>query len=322
MIRLGILGAARIAPIGIVQPAAKRRDCEIVAVGCRSREKGLQFTIDNGLMAEVMDYGELCTHPEIDAVYIALPPSEHERWAGLAMEKGKAVLCEKPAAMGAADAKRMADISRKTQQPFMEAFHYAHHPAFKAFFNEALRLTASNMPLNFEGHFTASIPNQEGQLRYRHELGGGALMDLGCYPLHAFRQILGPLTVQSVEADIQNGVDVSLTTKLSGKTAQGIVHCDMREGAPRADYLRLSSGTDESIELESFVAPYRGYTLRLIQNGEYTETQMGETEMTTYDYQLAHFIEVISGQKPRLTLSDMLNQAETIEAIYQRVGLR
>lgn len=322
MIRIGILGAARIAPIGIVQPVVKRSDCEIVAVGCRSREKGLQFTIDNHLMAEVMDYAELCRHPDIDMVYIALPPSEHAKWACLAMENGKAVLCEKPAAMGTADAKRMAETSRRTGQLFMEGFHYYFHPAFKAFYNEALRLSASQMPLSFEGHFTASIPNKNGQLRYQPDLGGGALMDLGCYPLHAFRQILGPLTPLSVEADIQQGVDISLTAKLSGAKAQGVIHCDMKEDAPRVDYLRLFSGADDSIELESFVAPYRGYSLRLIQNGEFTETQIGETEMTTYDYQLAHFMDVISGQRPLLTVSDMLDQAETIEAIYQRVGLR
>lgn len=321
MIRIGVLGAARIAPIGIVQPAAKRRDCEIVAVGCRSREKGLQFTVNNQLIAEVMRYEELCQHPDIDMVYIALPPSEHLKWASLAMEHGKAVLCEKPAAMGAADAKAMAEVSRRTGQLFMEAFHYYFHPAFRSFQAQANRLTESGLPLTFEGHFTASIPNRDGELRYKPGLGGGALMDLGCYPLHAFRQIFGPLDVVDVTADIEGGVDVSLTATLSGENARGTIHCDMREGAKRADYLRLSQGLGNAAELESFVAPYRGYSLRVIRNGELTETQMGETDSTTYDYQLAHFSEVMSGQRPRLTVSDMADQAETIEAIYREVGL-
>jgi len=105
MTRIGLLGAARIAPKGIISPAAKRDDCEIVAVGCRSREKGLQFVADNDLAAEVMDYESLCTHPDLDMIYIALPPSEHAHWACLAMENGKAILCEKPAAMGIDDAR-------------------------------------------------------------------------------------------------------------------------------------------------------------------------------------------------------------------------
>ncbi|WP_051279380.1 Gfo/Idh/MocA family protein [Hellea balneolensis] len=322
MIRIGVLGAARIAPKAIIAPVSKRGDCKITAVGCRSREKGLQFTVDNQLIAEVMGYKELCTHPDIDLVYIALPPSAHLQWAGLAMEHGKAVLCEKPAAMGAADAKVISETSLRTGKPFMEAFHYYFHPAFQSFYKDTNRLMNSGMPLIFEGHFSASIPKRSGELRYKPELGGGALMDLGCYPLHAFRQIFGPLDVIDIEADIQGGVDVSLTAHLSGENAAGKIYCNMTEGAERADYLRVSEGAGRASELESFVAPYRGYSLRATQDGEFTERQIGETDTTTYDYQLAHFIEVISGQRPRLTVSDMLDQAKTIEAIYQKAGLR
>ena len=322
MIRIGVLGAARIAPKGVVSPAAERADCEIVAIGCRSREKGLQFASDNNVLAEVVSYEELCKHPSIDMIYIALPPSEHVKWACLAMEQGKAVLCEKPAAMGAADAKLMAETSLRTGQAFMEAFHYYFHPAFQAFHKEANRIMASGKDLTFEGHFSASIPNRAGQLRYEPALGGGALMDLGCYPLHVFRQFFGPLNVLEVEADIQGGVDVSLTAHLSAEKAKGHIYCNMAEGAPRADYLRINAGERNAAELECFVAPYRGYSLRFTQNGEVTETQIGETDLTTYDYQLAHFIEALSKDKLDLTVSDMVNQAETIEAIYRKIGLR
>lgn len=322
MIRIGILGAARIAPKAIIAPVARREDCNITAIASRSREKGLQFTVDHNLLAEVMSHEELCTHPDIDMIYIALPPSEHEKWACLAMENGKAVLCEKPAAMGAKDAKRISETSLRTGQVFMEAFHYYFHPAFQAFHKEVTRLKASQMPLTIEGHFSASIPNRPDELRYKPALGGGALMDLGCYPLHALRQIFGPLSVIDVQADIQGGVDVSLTAQLSGENAAGKIYCDMNEGAARRDYLRVSGGAGDTIELESFVAPYRGYSLRVTEDGAFRETQMGETEITTYDYQLAHFIEMISGKRPRLTVSDMVDQAETIEAIYKEIELR
>ena len=322
MIRIGILGAARIAPKAILSPVAKRHDCEIVAVGCRSREKGLQFTVDYHLMAEVMSYDELCKHPDIDMIYIALPPSEHARWACLAMEHGKDVLCEKPAAMGAADAKLMAETSRRTEQVFVEAFHYYFHPAFQTFYAEAKRLIAAGMPLKFEGHFTASIPNRAGELRYNPALGGGALMDLGCYPLHAFWQIFGPLKVESVEADIRGGVDVSLTAYLSGENVSGHILCDMREGAKRTDYLRVFEGASSDVELESFVAPYRGYNYRLTQSGEFIETQAGETEKTTYDYQLERFLYVVTGQRHNAWAADMISQAKLIEGIYREVGLR
>jgi len=148
------------------------------------------------------------------------------------------------------------------------------------------------------------------------------LMDLGCYPLHVFRQFFGPLNVLEVEADIQGGVDVSLTAHLSAEKSKGHIYCNMAEGAPRADYLRINAGERNAAELECFVAPYRGYSLRFTQNGEFTETQIGETDLTTYDYQFAHFIEALSNDKRDLTVSDMVGQAETIEAIYRKIGLR
>jgi len=322
MIRVGLLGAARIAPLAIIAPIANRSDCEIVAVGCRSRKKGLQFTADNLLTVDVMDYAEVCKHPDIDAVYIALPPSEHEHWACLAMEHGKAVLCEKPVAMGAKDARSMVDMSRHTGCYFMEAFHYFYHPAFQSHQVEMRDLFKREKEFNFEAVLTASIPKTPNQLRYKAELGGGALMDLGCYALHILRQIFGEMDVLSVDADIEDGVDVALTAQFSAARGRGRLHCNMREGAKREDYVRAENEAGAKMSFTSFVAPYRGYTYSLTSPKQSIHRCKPASALTTYDYQLNHFLEVIKGGQPLLPLSDVIAQAETIEAIYKKVGLR
>ena len=322
MIRIGLLGAARIAPKGIVSPAAKRSDCEIVAVGCRSREKGERFVVDNKLTAEVMDYEALCNRSDLDMIYIALPPSEHAKWACLAMKNGKHILCEKPAAMGIEDARVMAEVSRKTGQYFFEAFHYQFHPAFENCRSDMKTHFKREGGFNFEALFTASIPNTANQLRYKAELGGGALMDLGCYALHAVRQLFGEMNIVSVEADIEDGVDVALTAHLSTPNGRGKIYCNMRDGAPREDYIRAQNSVGARMELTNFVAPYRGYNYMLTAGETFIQHHEAATELTTYDYQLGHFLSVLQKTQPALPLSDMTAQAQTIEAIYQEVGLR
>ena len=322
MTRIGLLGAARIAPKGIISPAAKRDDCEIVAVGCRSREKGLQFVADNDLAAEVMDYESLCTHPDLDMIYIALPPSEHAHWACLAMENGKAILCEKPAAMGIDDARIMAEVSRKTGRYFNEAFHYLHHPAFQKCQSDMDALFNCEDGYSFEGLFTASIPKTPNELRYKAELGGGALMDLGCYALHALRQMFGEMNIVSVKADIEDGVDVALTAHLSTLHGSGKIYCSMRDGVQRQDYIRAQNTAGARVELTNFVAPYRGYHYMLTAGETFIQHHERATEQTTYDYQLSHFLSVLAGGASALPMTDMTAQAQTIEAIYRKVNLR
>src|SRR5688572_8381352 len=180
MIRIGILGAARIAPRGIVTPADDTLGAEVVAVAARDIDRARDFAAKHSIPMAFGSYGEMIARDDIDMVYVALPPSLHLRWCVAALADGKHVLVEKPFAMNAEEAAQLVAASRASGKHLVEAFHYRFHPLFE----RALSIVRSGRLgrlRHIEADFNVSIPNKEGELRYTESLGGGALMDLGCY---------------------------------------------------------------------------------------------------------------------------------------------
>src|ERR1700734_1758298 len=98
-IRVGILGAAKIAPAALIAPARDNADFTVVAVAARDRTRAADYAKEHGIPEGAADYEALVTHLGIDLVYNPLPPSAHVRWTVAALEAGKHVLCEKPFAM-------------------------------------------------------------------------------------------------------------------------------------------------------------------------------------------------------------------------------
>ena len=115
MIRIGILGAAKIAPPALIAPARKRDDCAVVCVAARDGERARAYAAEHGIPESLGSYDALIAHPGIDLIYNALPPHLHARLTIAALEAGKAVLCEKPFAMNAREAGAMAE-ARTTQR--------------------------------------------------------------------------------------------------------------------------------------------------------------------------------------------------------------
>jgi len=236
-----------------------------------------------------------------------------------ALLRGVHVLCEKPLAMNGAEAARMAAAAQKSGAVLLEAFHYFFHPALKAF-----ELAMQNAPIggikSVRSVFNVPIPNTTGQLRYIPELGGGALMDLGCYNLHAIRQLFGESRISKAAADIKHGVDVALHVQMRCGDINAEMSCDMRGSAAREDYIEII-GSEGRLRFDSFVAPHRGYKFSYSDN-DHNNHHEGPSELMTYDYQLAHFIDMIGGAMPRLTAEDGVKQMRAIEAIYKKVDLR
>ena len=110
MIRIGILGAAKIAPKAIIDPASSRDDCMIHAVAARDVEKARAYAQEHGIEHVETDYEALVRRDDLDLIYNALPPHRHAELSIAALEAGKAVLCEKPFAMNSAEAARMAHL--------------------------------------------------------------------------------------------------------------------------------------------------------------------------------------------------------------------
>ena len=139
---------------------------------------------------EAATYEEVLANPDIDAVYISLPNSLHEEWSVKAMEAGKHVWCEKPAALTYHGAKRMIQIAKASNVRLMEGFMFRLHPQH-AKVQELIQDGTMGEILTFEGCFAVPMPAPETNILKR-ELGGGVLNDAAIYPIAASRMTLPP----------------------------------------------------------------------------------------------------------------------------------
>ncbi len=321
MIRIGLLGAAKIAPKALFEPVARRKDVKVTALACRDVDRGRAFAKDFGVPHLETDYGALVRRSDVDLVYNALPPSRHADLSIAAIEAGKAVLCEKPFAMNSDEAERMAAAAAVARRPLVEAFHYRYHPVFSRIL-ALLADGAIGAIRTVEARFTAPIPFREDELRHMPELGGGALMDLGCYPVHWARTVVGeePRVMAAVARTGRPGVDIDLSAELhfpSGVKAK--IHTAMTPEAKRVADLSVR-GVSGALHVVNPLAPQMGHEIR-VSRGLATETIIID-DKTTYDHQLAHMIEVMEGRAAPLTGgADAVFNMRAIDAIYRVAGL-
>jgi xylose dehydrogenase (NAD/NADP) len=209
LLRWGILGAARIARACMIPALGRSKNGEIYGLGCRSEERGQSVAREHGIPLTCCRYEEILADPNIKAVYIALPNHLHREWTLRALEAGKHVLCEKPLALNAEEAREMARAARSQGLYLMEAFMYRFHPRsrrIKALIQEG----AIGEPRLIRASFCFRHPDP-ADIRLRPEMGGGALLDVGCYGVSLCRWILGaePASVQAVSEIGPSGVDLT-----------------------------------------------------------------------------------------------------------------
>jgi predicted dehydrogenase len=324
MIRIGILGAARIAPRGIVTPANALLGAEVVAIGARNLERAQNFAAQHSIPMACGSYGELISRDDVDLVYVALPPSAHLEWCTAALANGKHVLVEKPFASNAQDATQMVAAARAAGRHLLEAFHYRFHPLFERALS-ALRGGAIGRIRHIEAIFNAQLPDTPGELRYIEELGGGAMMDLGCYCMHWIRTVADdePTIVSAQARCATPGVDLEIAAELaftSGPTAT--LKCSMQ---PHDGVLfrRLRVQGDKGLlEFDNPVSPHAGATLS-IETDAPSVPQIVSGGETTFHFQLRHVLEVIEGRAQPLTGGDdAIGNMRAIDAIYRAAGMR
>lgn len=224
-IRWGVLGCARVFERRMVPAFAAAEDSTLVAVASRSLEKAEQTAAKHGIPRAYGSYEALVNDSDIDAVYIPLPNDLHCEWTLRAIAAGKHVLCDKPAALSYTDAKAMASAARRAGLRLLEGFMYRHHPQHTRL-QQIIADGEIGEPIHIHGHFTypADLSHREN-IRWNPAQGGGALLDVGVYPVNAARLYFGsePVAVfATATLDTETGVDLHTAAVLEfseGRTA-------------------------------------------------------------------------------------------------------
>ena len=240
-------------------------DGEIVAVASRSQERADAYGDRWGVAHRYDSVEALVEDPDVDAVYVATPHSRHEADTVAALEAGKHVLCEKPFALNARQAQRMADTARERGRFCMEAMWTRFLPSYRAML-EAIADGRIGDVLLVEGDFGFRMPVQPGR-HFDLDLGGGALLDLGIYPIQLCTLLLGrPERIVADGVLAETGADEHVAALLHfAGDRLGVVKAALR--VPMSCTGRIS-GTDGVIELPAFMHCPQW----LVVNGERIET--------------------------------------------------
>lgn len=322
-LRLGILGAAGIAPRAIVKPVAEFANVEIVCIAARDRERAQAFANRAGIATVHESYEAVVNDPKVDAVYNPLAISGHHAWTIQALNAGKHVLCEKPFALNEIEAQEMADAARETGLVCVEAFHYYYHPV-AARMREIVQSGELGSVRFADAHFQNTVVDTPDQIRYRIELGGGSTMDLGCYPLHFLRHSFGaePEVVSATAATVLGQIDLEMEAELL-----------FPGNVPARAWSRMnaaggySSGTNVygdrgRLKVINPLAPHRGeHRIEIVTDwGTRRETL---TRTPTFNYQLQAFIDAVEGVRPMPTdADDGVVSMRVIDSVYRAAGMR
>ncbi|WP_138468818.1 Gfo/Idh/MocA family protein [Poseidonocella sp. HB161398] len=246
-LRWGVLGSSGIARAQVIPAINATPGCRVTALASRDPARGREVAAAHGIGRVFPDYAALVASGEIDALYIPLPNALHEDWALKAAARGIPVLCEKPLSTGAASARRIVEGFRSRGVPLMEAFMYRFHP-LHARVRELVAGGAIGALRLVEAHISTDRTGQT-HIAQQKSLGGGVLLDAGCYPVNLCRMMFGsePVSVlASQEIDPVHGTDVTTAAILDfGDGRLGMVSASHRAGGISSYRLVGSSGTIE-----------------------------------------------------------------------------
>ena len=320
-LRIGILGAARIADDGIIAPA-RTLGHELVAVAARDRARAEAFAAERGISKVHDTYADVIADPDVDLVYNALVNSLHAQWNIAALQAGKHVLSEKPLTSNAEQARVVRAAARSASGRIVEGFHYLHHPV-------SLRLrelvTSGALGDIQRVDLVLAIPAPPGtDPRWSRELAGGATMDLGCYVLDAARNlglwINAAPQIVSVEATLRAPeVDASMRVELAypgGVTG----HCRWDMDAAERTMTWSVTGTEGVATSPAFAVPHLDNRLTLSRHGRTSEEVLGDH--TSYTYQLARLADSLQREQLVPTgIDGSVANAELIDECYRRARL-
>ena len=320
-VKWGVLGTANIAR-GCTIPGMKMAEnCELYAIAGRNEAKVQSYKDEFCFEKAYVGYDKLLEDPDVQAVYIPLPNNLHKEWVIKALKAGKHVLCEKPLALNAEDAREMFETAKENNVILMEAYAYLHSPYVKSLKADIESGVIGDVDFIETAFYTQGY---EDDIRIYKELGGGAVYDLGCYCTTMILSLIDSET-EYVMANAEfndKGADVFSAGLIKFKNGVraafnvGMIFDPANNGRRDRLYIHGSKGTIVS-DVEYNQSGRLTYT---INTGikEYQPTiNAGHNYMLEVE-QLGRCIE--SGEKPHISEEFSIKNAEVLDKILEQIG--
>jgi len=311
MIRLALASTAAIND-ALLGGARESSLVEVIGVGSRERARAEAYAQERGLERAYGGFDELLADPDVDAVYVALPNALHVEWAVRALEAGKHVLSEKPLTRDPREAERAFDTAERAGRILMEGFMYRHHPQTKRLVQLVRDGELGELRL-VRSHFSFTL-DRPRDVRWDRELGGGSLLDLGCYCTNLMRTLAGePERVYGEQITAPSGVDVRFAATL--RFADGALgHFDCAFDLPRRIGFEAVGSDGSATMLQPFAEDE--VTLEVRRGDELVSS---ETETANrYGLEVDNFARAIVGEEPPLLdRRDSIGQARALDALLR-----
>jgi len=316
MLRWGILSTAKIAREQLMPAIGKATNGSLAAIASRDLERAQEIAATFGIPRAYGSYEDLLASPEIDAVYVPLPTAQHTDWTLKAIDAGKHVLCEKPMGMTAADIDRIIAAAKDARLVVSEAFMVTYHPQW-AKVRDLIADGAIGRLVHVEASF--SYHNVDpANMRNRPELGGGALRDIGVYPLVTSRFATGkePVRVRAkVVTDDAFGTDSFVTGMVDFGDFEMSVYLGTRMAHRQTI---IFHGTEGFIELAApFNASlYDGDKVLLHDRGHRLTQTFRFPGVDQYRLQVEAFGEAVNGNGEVFPLESSRRNQAAIDALF------
>jgi predicted dehydrogenase len=315
-LRIGVLGASRIAELAIVGPA-QELGYRLVAVAARDAQRAQAFAEKHGVERVLASYAEVINDPEVDVVYNPLANALHAPWNLAAVAAGKPVLTEKPFARNRAEAQRVTAAADAAGITVVEGFHYLFHPLTRRALELAGDGTLGDL-VHVEARMAMPAPAADDP-RWSLEMAGGALMDLGCYGLHVMRQLGHPSIVhahaeqRSPGVDAWCDVDLAFPGGATGLSANSMIADDY------TFTLRIV-GTRGDLLAHNFIKPHDDDRLTINTPDGTTVERLGLRP--SYSYQLEAFANHVQRGAPLpFDTADAVANMAYVDAAYRAAGM-
>lgn len=320
-VRWGVLGTGNIGRRAVIPAIQAATNARLVAVASRDAARARTFVHEVAPSARAHGtYEALLEDPDVEAVYIPLPNSEHAEWTIRAAGAGKHVLCEKPLALTAAEARRIIVACQSAGVLLLEAFMYRFHPQTR-WVQEQLAAGRIGTVRLVRGWFGFEIAGRSRDIRLQGALGGGSLMDVGCYPLNYCRMVYGgPPQAASARVVVppHSEVEQMVGAVLDfGEGRLGVIECGFLW--PEHQRVEIVGASGRIIVEAPFTPGVSDTVIRVVGNDETMVRRIAGVD--EYRLQVEHFSAAVrEGKTLAILPTDAVENAAAIEMIYQAAG--